>query len=63
MGIVAKADPKTGEMMRVEVPDEDLAQDTKEQADARKAEPKPLSLADRIAALETQVAALTRAAK
>lgn len=59
MGVVVKADPKSGELIRVEVPDEDLAQDTPEQHKTRMASPRPLSLGERVAALETAVAALT----
>jgi hypothetical protein len=59
MGIVVKADPnKRGELIRVEVPDEDLGQEAPERRRARMAAPKPQSLEQRLATLETKVATL-----
>jgi hypothetical protein len=59
MGVVVKADPDNrSEMIRVEVPDADLAQDTPEQHAAKMAQPRALGVLERLATLETTVAAL-----
>lgn len=54
-------DLKSGKSERVAVAADDLQQDTPEQHAAKMAAPRPLQLAERVALLETQVAALTAA--
>lgn len=61
MAFIVKADPKDRtKTVRVDVPDEHLAQDTAEQHAQRRAMPRALNLAERVAALEIAVAALIK---